>query len=457
MFTSTSVLTRLLAAAITITVAGISPPAAVAQVSAGTATQSPPTPAATGSDQAPPHDMQHMDMPMEHDGDMAMPSTRGGSGTSWLPDETPMYAVHAQAGRWMLMAHGNAFVQYLREAGKRGGDQAGSINWLMGMADRRVGNGHLGLRGMISLEPWTIRGCGYPDLLASGEVCRGEAIHDRQHPHDLFMELAATYDRPLTGNIRLQVYGGPAGEPALGPTAFPHRISAMPSALAPITHHWLDATHITYGVATAGVYGPRWKAESSVFNGREPDETRTNFDFGPMDSWSGRVWLLPTKRWALQLSAGHLTEAEAGHDGGPRIDVSRVTASATYHRLLGPGTTWASTFGWGRNQEPQNDATHALLAETSLTLGERDTWFGRAELSTKSGHDLAIESGDLFRVGKLQGGYTRYLATWRGLKPGIGAGLSAGVVPDTLVPVYGRRMDIGFGLFLTVRPAQRVK
>jgi hypothetical protein len=153
------------------------------------------------------------------------------------------------------------------------------------MADRKAGSGHFGLRGMISLEPFTIAGCGYPNLLASGEVCEGEAIHDRQHPHDLFMELAATYDRPLGGDAHLQLYGGPFGEPALGPVAFPHRISAMPNPVAPITHHWLDATHITYGVVTGGVYGKRWKAEASVFNGREPDETRTNFDFAAMDSY----------------------------------------------------------------------------------------------------------------------------------------------------------------------------
>lgn len=201
------------------------------------------------------HDMQHMQMDHEHG---SMPPARQGSGTSWLPDRTPMYAVHRQAGVWSLMGHGNLFVQYLHDSGDRGSDQGGSINWFMGMADRAVGSARLGLRGMVSLEPWTIRGCGYPDLLASGEVCQGAAIHDRQHPHDLFMEIAAIYDRPLVRSVRLQLYGGPAGEPALGPAAFPHRISAMPNPLAPITHHWFDATHITYGVATAGVYGKRW-------------------------------------------------------------------------------------------------------------------------------------------------------------------------------------------------------
>ena len=406
-----------------------------------------------GSNPSQQHDAQHMHMAENQD--MAMPSTREGSGTSWLPDETPMYAVHSQAGKWTLMAHGNAFLQYLHEGGDRGSDQGGSINWIMGMADRNLGSGHLGLRGMISLEPWTIRGCGYPDLLASGELCQGETIHDRQHPHDLFMELAATYDRPLAADVRLELYGGPVGEPALGPTAFPHRISAMPNPIAPITHHWLDSTHISYGVITGGVYGKRWKAETSVFNGREPDEHRTNFDFGALDSWSGRVWFLPTNRWAIQVSDGHLTEAEAGHDGGPRVDVNRLTASATYHRIFRKGSIWSSTVGWGRNQEPGNDATNAFLAETNLTLDERDTWFGRFELSGKSGHDLAIESGDIFTVAKLQGGYTRYFEAWNGLKPGIGAGVSAGIVSDSLKSFYGDRVNVGLAVFVTLRPAER--
>jgi hypothetical protein len=407
----------------------------------------------TDSAPAQQHDMQHMHM--GDDQNMAMPPAREGSGTSWLPDETPMYAIHSQAGKWTLMAHGNAFLHYVHESNDRGSDQGGSINWFMGMADRNLGSGHLGLRGMISLEPWTIRGCGYPDLLASGEVCEGATIHDQQHQHDLFMELAATYDRPLAGDIRLQLYGGAVGEPALGPTAFPHRISAMPNPLAPITHHWFDATHITYGVVTGGVYDKQWKAEASVFNGREPDENRTNFDFGALDSWSGRVWFLPTNRWALQVSAGHLTEAEAGHDGGPRVDVDRVTASATYHRMVRQNSIWASTVGWGRNHEPGNDATNALLAETTLMLDERDTWFGRFELSGKSGHDLAIESSDIFTLAKLQGGYTRYFDAWKGLKPGVGGALSAGVVPELLKSVYGSRVSVGFAVFVTLRPAKR--
>ena len=129
----------------------------------------------------------------------AAQSAREGSGTSWLPDASPMYAVHVQRGAWMLMTHENAFLQFLHESGRRGDDDVGSINWFMGMAQRNVGRRRLGLRGMFSLEPWTIRGCGYPDLLASGEQCGGETIHDRQHPHDLAMEMSAEYDAPISG------------------------------------------------------------------------------------------------------------------------------------------------------------------------------------------------------------------------------------------------------------------
>jgi hypothetical protein len=393
------------------------------------------------------HDMAHM---------AQMPAAPvDGSGTSWLPAETPSYVLSRDAAGWMWMVHANLFVQYLHESGDRGRHQTGSINWIMLMADRSAAGGHLGLRGMVSLEPWTIRGCGYPDLLASGELCDGEPIHDRQHPHDLFMELAATYDRAATSSVRLQLYGGPAGEPALGPTAFPHRISAMPSPLAPITHHWLDATHITFGVVTGGLYGARWKAETSVFNGREPDEHRTNVDLAALDSYSGRFWWLPAPRWAFQVSAGHLREAEAGHDGAPRTDVDRITASATYHRVTKPGDVWASTIGWGRNHEPGGDATNALLAETNLTIDDRHTWFGRFELSGKSAHDLAVEGAEIFTVAKVQGGYTGYFSAGPALRPGIGAGLSLGIVPDSLRAIYGRKVNAGVAAFVTLRPSGR--
>jgi hypothetical protein len=205
---------------------------------------------------------------------------------------------------WQVMLHGNAFVQFLHEAAPehRGATQAGSINWAMAMARRPFARGWFGVRTMMSLEPVTISGCGYPNLLATGELCNGDNIHDKQHPHDLVMEAAAEFDRPLTGDVRWQVYAGLAGEPALGPAGFPHRLSAMANPISPIIHHWVDSTHITFGVVTAGVYNSRWKAEASIFNGREPDENRYDLDFGPLDSVSGRVSLMAAPSVALQVS-----------------------------------------------------------------------------------------------------------------------------------------------------------
>jgi len=386
--------------------------------------------------------------------DQESPAAREGSGTSWLPDESPMYAVHSTRGPWMLMFHENAFLQYLKESGDRGDDQFGSINWIMGVAERSAGPGRLGLRGMLSAEPWSIRGCGYPDLLATGEECSGEQIHDRQHPHDLFMELAAIYDAPLAAKTRWQVYGGPAGEPALGPVAYPHRLSAMPNPLAPISHHWLDSTHVTFGVVTGAVYGSKWKAEASVFNGREPDEERTNIDFAALDSVSGRLWFLPSARVALQLSAGHLKEAEPGDAGAARVDVNRITASATYHRVFEEDSLWATTVAWGRNAESGHGASNAFLAESTVTFRQRDTLFGRLEFAAKSAHDLVVpEPPESFTVAKLQAGYTRYLRARSGFQPGVGAGLSLGIVPDSLTTTYGRRVNPGVAIFLTLRPA----
>ncbi|MEQ1575401.1 MAG: hypothetical protein ABL993_14275 [Vicinamibacterales bacterium] len=399
-----------------------------------------------------------------HDVVGAEPSPRDASGTSWLPDETPTYGFHRQLRGWDLMAHGQAFAQFLFESGEihRRGHQAGSINWIMGMAARPTAGGRLTLRTMVSLEPWTIRGCGYPALLTTGEICDGDTLHDRQHPHDLFMEVAAAYDRRLTDTLRWQLYGGPAGEPALGPVAFPHRLSAFANPIAPIAHHWLDATHISFGVVTAGVYGRRWKAEGSAFNGREPDDRRAGFDLAPLDSVAGRLSVAQSSRLVMQVSAGRLHEAEGGIGAQPRTSVARATASASYHRPLEAEGVWATTLAYGLNSQetivpggvvPQ--VTHGALLE-SARVREKDTWFGRVEVVGKSAHDLHVHEyiAQVFTVGKLEAGYVRNLRPWNGLQSGIGATVTTAIVPALLAPRYGGRVAPGFGLFLSVRPSR---
>jgi hypothetical protein len=403
---------------------------------------------------------QHPAPPAQDHADHAQPAdeslfpTRDASGTSWLPDRTPMHAGHLRAGSWELMWHGNAFLEFINESAPehRGAHQTGSINWIMGMARRRVGSGRVGVRTMFSLEPWTIRGCGYPDLLATGETCDGDTIHDRQHPHDLFMELALDYERAVGGGLRWHIYGGPVGEPALGPVAFPHRLSAMSNPLAPIGHHWLDATHITFGVVTTGLRTGRWNAEVSAFNGREPDENRTDIDLRALDSLSARITVAPTAATSFQVSAGRLNDSE-GHAGVPAIDVTRVTASAAYHRMLRASTLWATTIAWGVNSEPA-DTTHAALIESTLSLRERHVGFVRGEIVGKPAHDLHVhESDQVFTVGKIQLGYTHYFRAVNRMQFGMGGSVSGSFVPAALAPRYGGRVAPGFAVFVTVRPA----
>lgn len=389
-------------------------------------------------------------------GPLDIPMAREGSGTSWLPDETPMYAVHGMKGPWLLMLHWNAFAQYIDESGDRGDEDFGTINWIMGMARRNIGEGTLMLRGMLSAEPFTIGECGYPDLLATGESCKGgRELHDRQHPHDLFMELAARYARPLTQNLAVEIYGGPVGEPALGPTAYPHRLSALPNPIAPIGHHWLDSTHISFGVVTLGLFGRHWKIEGSAFNGREPDENRYDLDLDPLDSYSGRLWILPNDHWALQASIGRLKEAEPARDGRPSRDVRRPTASATYHLPLVHGGIWATTAAWGQNREG-DEHTNAYLLESNLNLAERDIFFARAELTEKSGEDLVLNDATLanriFDVSTLGAGYVRQFAPWGNFVPAVGVRIAVSFVPRDLERFYGSRSPMGFSLFVSVRP-----
>ena len=415
-------------------------------------------------------------VPVQHQhaasaGDLVLFPSRESSGTAWVPDETPMYGVQRTLGAWQVIFHGSVFGQFLYEPGDRhrtGGfskGQVSSVNWGMIMIRRSIGRGRLGFRAMASAEPWTVADCGFLNLLATGEMCQGDTIHDRQHPHDLFMELAAEYDRPVRGSLRWQVYAGPAGEPALGPPGFPHRLSAMPNPIAPVTHHWLDSSHITFGVITTGLYDRRWKAEMSVFNGREPDPRRANLDLAALDSVSGRFSAMPTGRLAFQVSAAHLHEAEAEFPPRRGSDVNRATASATYHRAIGADRTWATTLAYGVNSGPEilpgevvHLVTQGALVESSLMIRERHAWFGRIEVVEKPAHDLHAHeyTSRVFTVGKLEAGYVRYFKPWKALAPGIGGMVSLNLLPPDLAPRYFGAIAPGFAVFVTIRPSRHV-
>jgi hypothetical protein len=394
------------------------------------------------------------DMPVRP---LGIPMTRMGSGTAWLPDASGMRAWHFTAGRWMLMVHGDAFLQYDHQGRPRGDDQLGSINWAMLMAMRPLGAGTLHLHGMMSAEPLTIGAGGYPLLLQSGESYRGAPLHDRQHPHDLFMELSAMYERPVSRRLGVVVYAAPVGEPGIGPVAYMHRPSALNDPFAPLAHHWTDATHITYGVLTAGVFTRSVKLEATLFNGREPDEDRYDFDFHPLDSYGFRVSANPTSRWALSASYGYLVRPEALH---PDEDQRRLGASVLHTLRFGNAGEWASALIYGGNEHVPRGGEgggweHSLMAESNLQLDRANTVFGRIEYVRKSAEDLVIPGAadEEFDIGTLSLGYVREFAAFQGATLGVGTRAAVNLVPDALEPAYGSRTPVGVAVFARLRPA----
>ncbi len=326
-------------------------------------------------------------MPSEQPSELALPMTRNASGTSWQPDATPMRGVHFGAGGWSFMLHGAASAGFDDQLGDRGGQRFLSTNWAMGMAEHALWGGEVQLRGMFSLEPLTIPGSGFPELLQTGETYRGVHLHDRQHPHDLFMEASVTYRHPLSDWLGAELYLAPVGEPALGPPAFMHRASAEGDPFPPLSHHWQDSTHVTFGVATAGLYTRQVKLEASWFNGREPDEDRWNFDFRPLDSFSVRLSANPVQPVSLQVSYGYLASPEPPATVGFALSVSRVTGSLSVSLPL-PQVQVDTTLAWGRNLGPI--PTDSFLFEANFDLDGRNAPFLRLEVVQKTAHDLVV-------------------------------------------------------------------
>ncbi len=361
-----------------------------------------------------------------------------GSGTARLPAaEGPMRGAMFSAGEWMVMAHGYAWASVTDQGGPRGSSMAFVQSMAMLMGDRDLGDRfHLQVRAMGSLEP-AMGQRGYPNLFATGETANGVPLVDRQHPHDLFMELAARVDYRLGegvlgGDANLFLYGGPVGEPALGPSAFMHRGSARYQPLSPITHHWFDSTHITYGVVTAGLSAPRFQLEGSWFKGREPDERRWNIDPVRLDSWSLRGTWTPSPYLAVQVSHGHLKEPEVQHPGE---NENRTTASVQWARG-GVSTTLA----WSRKDRQPGDVLNAYLAEATWEITRRHAVFARVENVVNDelfpDHDSPLHDRR-FRVTKAEGGYAYRLPIAGALGVALGGTVAAYAKPDALDAAYG--------------------
>lgn len=399
------------------------------------------------------HDMRSHVMTMQSSVNIAEPMSRESSGSSWVPDSTPMYGRMLMFGDDMLMLHGGIFPRYVNARTRRGDDRIDGPNWFMAMYSHPIGeNAQLGFRGMMSLDLLTERGSGYPLLFQTGETWNGEALHDRQHPHDLVDEISVSYSQKFGRDFSAYLYLGYPGEPALGPPAFMHRLSAMDNPDAPLSHHWQDSTHVTFGVVTLGAVWRELKIEASTFKGREPDEVRYDFDEPKLDSFSGRISWNPTKNLALQVSHGYMHSPE---ELEPDANRHRTTASLIYNMPLGVDANWSNSFVWGQNRDTGHGKTQSFLVESNYQRG-RDTFYARFEHVEKPGHELVLDEVDherVFPINALTVGYVRDLTHGRGIDVGLGGQFTIHDVPDSLDRYYGDELPYSFQVFLRIRPS----
>ncbi|HYO90160.1 MAG TPA: hypothetical protein VEQ40_00920, partial [Pyrinomonadaceae bacterium] len=361
--------------------------------------------------------------------------------TAWQPGTTPMSMYFKYAKGWLLFLHGEAKLGVNSQGGPRGVTKFESQNWIMPMAFRRVGPGTLALRGMFSLEPFTFSPGGSPQLFQVGESYKGRPLVDKQHPHDLFMELSATYTMPIGERATWFAYAGFPGEPALGPTAFMHRWSASENPSAPLAHHLQDSTHISFGVFTTG-FTYRWfKLEASVFNGREPDENRYDFEFNPWNSRSARLSFAPNNNWSMQISHGFLKNPEPLEPG----DIRRTTASISYNKNLSRGN-WASSLIWGRNHGQHGGDMFNLnsyTAESTLNFLDLNYVYTRLELVDRNellGHEeieqLGLAGHPSFRIGAYTFGAAREIWNTEKLSVALGGDFTFYSKPPVLDELY---------------------
>ena len=417
----------------------------------------------------------------------------GSSGTSIEPASTPVPMWMGVHDGWSLMLHANAFAANTQQQADspRNRDAFFSTNWLMPMAQHSLGGrGQITFRTMLSFEPATVSNRNYPELFQQGETAYGAPIVDGQHPHNFFMEVAALYDLKLTTNTLLSFYAAPVGDPAIGPTAYPHRQSASEDPIAALGHHQEDSTHIAYSVLTGGLTY-RWaRLELSGFHGAEPTEARWHFAPSPnghaIDSVSTRLTVSPAADWSGQYSIAHIVAPEALY---PHEDQQRQTASVMYHHTFRsepappmkmddmadmpgmdmgaasgthtkagasnspmqmtpePRTDLATTLLWGRTRSlSDNSKENSYLAEALLRFAGRNYVWTRLENAGRS-NELLLTPGTPLPQGFAESpvghvaaytiGYDRDFALGRHMLVAPGAQVTFYRTPAALRSAYG--------------------
>lgn len=383
-----------------------------------------------------------------------LPMSRDGSGTSWQPDANPMWMYMTMKEKTSIAVHGSLFLRYttqdITNQSDRGGSQFDAPNMFMFMLSQKLNEKNLfSVLTMFSFDAFTVGNAGYPLLFQTGESYKDVPLVDQQHPHDLFAELALNYTHSATKDIDINTYFGYPGEPSLGPVAFMHRLSAMNNPDTPLSHHWQDATHITFGVGTLGFRYKKVKLEGSIFTGREPDENRYNFDKPIFDSYSYRISTNPNRNISLQFSQGFIKSPEALF---PDEDIFRTTSSVIHTKQFEEGKFISSTLVWGMNHS-DGENLNSLLLESNLQL-KPIAIYTRYEFIQKDAHELQLHQFDdnqVFNINAFTIGLNKILVNNKKGNVSVGTQATINFSDKNLKSIYGNS-PLGGQIYLKFSP-----
>jgi hypothetical protein len=281
---------------------------------------------------------------------------------------------------WDIHGHIRLDLIAIDQGGPRGGDKRFVAGMVMLSAERPLGERNdLKLNLMLSPDPFMGKR-GYPLLLQSGETADGVTpLIDRQHPHDLFMNLSATLRHEFSDTLNGQVTIGWPSEIAFGPTPFMHRASGENLPTAPISHHWFDSGHIAMGVIGAGLQKGPLSLEVSRFTGREPDQRRFNLEPVRLDSTAIRLKWQLTDAVHIQGSYADLKSPE-GLEPDINLKKTSLSVESEHQTAFGDINT---TLAYGRKKADGGHHTskpmEAWLAEANWAFSENWTITGRFE------------------------------------------------------------------------------
>lgn len=383
---------------------------------------------------------------------LGLPRARFGSGTTWLPDASPLYAVIPHKNRWGILVHGNLYTGYNWFGSKRGGQRFMGRNTLVVAPFRTFRKSELSARLAISFEPFTIGNRGYPLILQAVQEKDGDWMYDKQYALDLFRELAVTWSWEVTRHWAATIYAAAAGEPALGPVTFTQRISASADPLAPLGFQVQEASHASFGVLTVGAFTRDIKLEASWFNGEVPGNKRYGLYLRRPDSYSVRFTYNPMRAWSAQVSYGFL---ERPVPEQPDRSDHKFSTSIAYTEWYGADAGFATTLSAAERVTTRGERSGAVLLEGYWNVDGHHALFGRAEVVQRTGIELALSSKTEGRypVGTLAGGYVYYFGPLVSLAPGLGVRASMSPMAKALEPEYGTRLPLGVMVFAQLRTA----